>query len=55
LAWNQARHECASELSRHWWRAGSSITATRMVVLGIDRAGTARIVKSTIKYQTRTD
>jgi hypothetical protein len=35
--------------------AGSSITATRTVVLGIDRAGTARIVKSTIKYQTRTD
>jgi hypothetical protein len=35
--------------------AGSTITATRMVVLGFDRAGKARIMKSTIKYQTETD
>jgi hypothetical protein len=34
---------------------GSSITATRTVVLGFDRAGKARIVKSTIKYETGTD
>jgi hypothetical protein len=34
---------------------GSSITATRTVVLGFDRAGKARIVKSTIKYKTETD
>ncbi len=34
---------------------GSSITATRTVVLGFDRAGKARIVKSTIKYATGTD
>lgn len=34
---------------------GSSITATRTVVLGFDRAGKARIVTSTIKYQTETD
>jgi hypothetical protein len=34
---------------------GSSITATRTVVLGFDRAGKARIVKSTIKYETETD
>jgi hypothetical protein len=31
---------------------GGSITATRTVVLGFDRAGKARIVKSTIKYKT---
>ncbi len=35
--------------------AGSSITATRAVVLGFDRAGKARIVKSTIKYETARD
>ena len=34
---------------------GSSITATRTVLLGFDRAGKARIVKSTIKYATWTD
>jgi hypothetical protein len=34
---------------------GSSIIATRTVVLGFDRAGRARIVKSTIKYETQTD
>jgi hypothetical protein len=34
---------------------GSSITATRTVLLGFDRAGKARIVKSTIKYATGTD
>jgi hypothetical protein len=34
---------------------GSSITATRTVVLGFDRAGKARIVKSTIKYEAKTD
>ena len=34
---------------------GSSITATRTVVLGFDRAGKARFVKSTIKYETETD
>jgi hypothetical protein len=34
---------------------GSSITATRTIVLGFDRAGKARIVKSTIKYETETD
>jgi hypothetical protein len=33
---------------------GSSITATRTVVLGFDRAGKARIVKSTIKYAAET-
>jgi hypothetical protein len=35
--------------------AGPSITATRTVVLGFDRAGKARIVKSTIKYETAGD
>lgn len=35
--------------------AGSLITGTRTVVLGFDRAGQARIVKSTIKYETKTD
>ncbi len=35
--------------------AGSSIIATRTVALGFDRAGKARIVKSTIKYETETD
>jgi hypothetical protein len=35
--------------------AGSTITATRTVVLGFDPAGTAKIVKSTIKYKTETD
>jgi len=35
--------------------AGSSILATRTVVLGFDRAGKARVVKSTIKYKTKTD
>lgn len=34
---------------------GISIEATRTVVLGFDRAGKARIVKSTIKYQRGTD
>ena len=34
---------------------GSSITATRTVVLGFDRTGKARIVKSTIKYETERD
>jgi hypothetical protein len=34
---------------------GRSITGTRTVVLGFDRAGKARIVKSSIKYQTETD
>jgi hypothetical protein len=34
---------------------GSSITATRAVALGFDRAGKARIVKSTIKYRTEAD
>ena len=34
---------------------GSSITATRTVALGFDRAGKARILKSTIKYETGTD
>jgi hypothetical protein len=34
---------------------GSSITATRTVVLGFDRTGKARIVRSTIKYATETD
>jgi hypothetical protein len=35
--------------------AGSSITATRTVVLRFDPAGKAMIVKSTIKYETATD
>ncbi len=35
--------------------AGASILATRTVVLGFDRAGKARVVKSTIKYETETD
>jgi hypothetical protein len=34
---------------------GGSITATRTVVLGFDRAGKARIEKSTIKYKAETD
>jgi hypothetical protein len=34
---------------------GSSITATRTVVLRFDQAGKARIVKSTIKYETDRD
>jgi hypothetical protein len=34
---------------------GASITATRTVVLRFDRAGKARIVKSTIRYETETD
>jgi hypothetical protein len=34
---------------------GSSITATRTIVLGLGRAGKARIVKSTMKYETETD
>jgi len=34
---------------------GSSITATRTVLLGFDRVGKARIVKSAIKYETTTD
>ena len=33
----------------------SSITATRTVVLAFNRAGKARIVKSTIKFKTETD
>ena len=32
---------------------GASITATRTVVLTFDRAGKAKIVKSTIRYETR--
>ena len=32
--------------------AGSSIEATRTVVLTFDRAGKAKIVKSTIRYET---
>lgn len=35
--------------------AGTTITATRTVVLGFDRGGKARIEKSTIKYKTETD
>jgi hypothetical protein len=35
--------------------AGSSITATRTIVLGFDRVGNARIVKSAIKYETGTN
>lgn len=35
--------------------AGSSITATRTVVLGFDQAGKARIVKSMIKYEAAKD
>ena len=31
-----------------------SITATRRVVLGFDRSGKARILKSTIKFETET-
>jgi hypothetical protein len=34
---------------------GTTITATRTVVLGFDAAGKARIVNSTIKYKTETD
>ena len=34
---------------------GSSITATRTVVLGFDRAGKATIGKSTIKYKAETN
>jgi hypothetical protein len=34
---------------------GGSISATRTVVLGFDRAGKARIVKSTIKHETGKD
>lgn len=34
---------------------GGSINATRTVVLSFDRAGKARIVKSTIKYETEKD
>jgi hypothetical protein len=34
---------------------GASITATRTVMLGFDRAGKARIVKSTIKYESERD
>ncbi len=35
--------------------AGNSITATRTVMLGFDQTGKARIVKSTIKYETARD
>jgi hypothetical protein len=35
--------------------AGTSITATRTVLLGFDQTGKARVVKSTIKYQTARD
>jgi hypothetical protein len=35
--------------------AGTSITATRTVLLGFDQAGKARVVKSTIKYHTEKD
>jgi hypothetical protein len=34
---------------------GSSITATRTVVLGFDRTSKGRILKSTIKYETETE
>jgi hypothetical protein len=34
---------------------GSSITATRMVVIGFDRAGKATVGKSTIKYKAGTN
>jgi hypothetical protein len=34
---------------------GRSITATRTVVLGFDRAGNAKVMSSTIKYATATD
>ena len=34
---------------------GGSITATRTVVLGFDRAGKATILKSTIKFETEAD
>lgn len=34
---------------------GTSLTATRTVVLAFDRAGKARIVKSTIKYRTSSE
>lgn len=34
---------------------GPSITATRTVLLRFDRTGKARIIKSTIKYETETD
>ena len=34
---------------------GRSITATRTVVLGFDKAGKAKIVNSTIKYKTEKD
>jgi DNA-binding beta-propeller fold protein YncE len=34
---------------------GSSLSATRTVVLGFDRSGKARILKSTIKYETRNE
>ena len=34
---------------------GGSITATRTVVLGFDRSGKARILKSTIKFETETE
>ena len=34
---------------------GGSITATRTVALGFDRAGKARIMKSTIKYKAEAD
>jgi len=34
---------------------GGSITARRTVVLGFDRPGKARILKSTMKYETETD
>ena len=35
--------------------AGSSIEATRTVVLSFDRTGKAKIVKSTIEYHTEDD
>lgn len=34
---------------------GGSITATRTVVVGFDRAGKPKIVKSTIRYETKKD
>lgn len=35
--------------------AGASISAKRTIVLGFDGAGKARIVKSTIKYESKKD
>jgi len=34
---------------------GTTLSATRTAVLGFGRSGKARILKSTIKYETRND